>query len=64
MMGHSLIKLMLVAALVSSDATCACGTPIQMAIEGSKVVAHFKVGDSHCRLMDDHIRCSRVSGGD
>ena len=64
MMTHSLTKLMLVAALAGSDPARACETPIQMAIEGSKVVALFKVGDSRCSLIDSHVSCTRVSNGD
>ena len=63
-MTHSLTKLMFIAALAGSNAPRACETPIEMIIEGSKVVARFKVGDSRCSLIDGYIRCTHVSDGD
>lgn len=63
-MTHSLTKLMLVTALAGGDATPACETPIQMTTEGSKVVAHFKVGDARCSLIEGYIRCTHAFDGD
>jgi hypothetical protein len=35
-------------------------TNIEQHLEGGRVVALFKVGDSNCRLVNDEIRCTRV----
>ena len=34
---------------------------IQVATEQGKPVAQFKLGDSHCVLKDDLVRCTPVS---
>jgi hypothetical protein len=36
-------------------------SPIQVAMEDGKTRAQFSVGDSHCVLIDDQIRCSRIA---
>jgi hypothetical protein len=43
-----------------SAAAYAEQTNIEQHLEGGRVVALFKVGDSNCRLVDDQIRCTRV----
>jgi hypothetical protein len=34
---------------------------IQVATEQGKPVAQFKLGDSHCVLKDDQVRCTPAS---
>jgi serine/threonine protein phosphatase PrpC len=57
-----MLKSLLIAALLASTAAAyADQSPIQVAIEDGKTIAQFKVGDSHCVLIDDKIRCTRVT---
>jgi hypothetical protein len=39
----------------------AADNTIQVATEQGKPVAQFKLGDSHCVLKDDLVRCTPVS---
>lgn len=48
---------LIVALLVSLNAYTS-EVPIQVGIEDGKTVAHFKVGDSRCVLVNDQIRCT------
>ena len=48
------------ALLAGSCAAYAQETPIQVTREDGKTTAQFKVGDSHCLLVDDEIRCRRA----
>jgi len=51
-------SLVIAALLLSGSAHAADGT-IQVGREQGGPVAQFKVGDSHCVLKDDQIRCTR-----
>jgi hypothetical protein len=61
MRPQTLTRLMLVALLAGSAAAYAGERSIQVAIEGGKSVAKFKIGDSRCTLVDDQIRCTPVT---
>jgi hypothetical protein len=56
-----ILKSWLIAALLASATAYADQTPIQVAMEDGKTIAQFKVGDSHCVLIDDQVRCTPVS---
>jgi NAD(P)-dependent dehydrogenase (short-subunit alcohol dehydrogenase family) len=50
-----------IAALLAASCTAyAQETPIHVSMEDGKTTAQFKVGDSHCLLVDDEIRCTRA----
>ena len=53
-------KSLLIAALLMS-ATTHADNAIQVVNEYGRPVAQFKVGDSHCVLKDDQIRCTPVN---
>lgn len=59
-MTTKISKSLLIAALLMSGLTYA-DTAIQVVNEYGRPVAQFKVGDSHCVLKDDQIRCTPVS---
>ena len=61
MTTKTLAKLMIAALLAGSAAAYADETPIQIAMEDGKTTAQFKMGDSHCVLKNDQIRCTPVS---
>jgi len=50
---------LLIAALLMS-ALARADNAIQVVNEYGRPVAQFKVGDSHCVLKDDQIRCTPV----
>ena len=52
-------KSLLIAALLMS-ATAYADNAIQVVNEYGRPVAQFKIGDSHCVLKDDQIRCTPV----
>ena len=51
---------LLIAALLMS-ALARADNAIQVVNEYGRPVAQFKVGDSHCVLKDDEIRCTPVN---
>jgi hypothetical protein len=53
-------KALLIAALLASGLARAEGGAIQVVNELGKPVAQFQVGDSHCVLKDDQVRCTPV----
>ena len=53
-------KSLLIAVLLAAGAAHADGA-IQVVNELGKPVAQFIVGDSHCVLKDDQIRCTPVN---
>jgi len=53
-------KSLLIAALLMS-ATAYADNAIQVVNEYGRPVAQFKIGDSHCVLKDDQIRCTPVN---
>jgi hypothetical protein len=55
-----LLKSWLFATLLASVTAHAADQSIVIALEEGKQVASFKVGDSHCVLKDDQIRCTPV----
>jgi hypothetical protein len=53
---------LLIGALLGVAASAHAGeSPIQVAMEDGKTRAQFSVGDSHCVLIDDQIRCSSIA---
>ena len=52
---------LLIAALLASGAALAGDNAIRVSDEQGKPVAQFKVGDSHCVLKDDQVRCAPTS---
>jgi len=61
MTTKTLTSLLIGALLAVAAPAYADQSPIQVAMEDGKTVAQFKVGDSHCMLVDDQIRCSRIA---
>jgi hypothetical protein len=59
-MTAMILKSLLIAALLMS-ATAYADNAIQVVNEYGRPVAQFKVGDSHCVLKDDQIRCTPVN---
>jgi hypothetical protein len=57
---NALRDVAIAALLAGSCAAYAQQTPIQVAREDGKTTVQFKVGDSHCLLVDDKIRCTRA----
>jgi hypothetical protein len=55
-----ILKALLIAALLVSIGARAADTAIQIDRDQGTPVAQFKVGDSHCVLKDDKIRCEPV----
>ena len=53
-------KSLLIAGLLMSAAAYA-DNAIQVVNEYGRPVAQFKIGDSHCVLKDDQIRCTPVN---
>ena len=53
-------KSLLIAALLMS-ATAYADNAIQVVTEYGRPVAQFRIGDSHCVLKDDQIRCTPVN---
>ncbi len=54
----TLLKSLLIAALLACAHARAADQTIVIALEEGKQVASFKVGDSSCVLKDDQIRCT------
>jgi hypothetical protein len=54
----TLLKSLLIAALLVCAHARAADQTIVIALEEGKQVASFKVGDSSCVLKDDQIRCT------
>ena len=61
MMTNQVLKSVLMAALLAAGVARAGDNTIRVSNEGGKPVAQFKVGDSHCVLRDDRVRCTPVS---
>jgi hypothetical protein len=59
-MNARISRSLLIAALLMS-ATAYADSAIQVVNEYGRPVAQFKVGDSHCVLKDDQIRCTPVN---
>ena len=51
----------IVATWLLCGAAHASDNTIQVATEQGKPVAQFKLGDSHCVLKDDLVRCTPIS---
>ena len=61
-MTTKLLKSLLIAALLASAAVHAAEQqPIVIAQEEGEQTATFNVGDSHCVLKNDQIRCAPAS---
>ena len=56
-MTTKLLTSLLMAALLASSAAFAADDTIQVSMIDGKQQAQFKVGDSHCVLVDDRIQC-------
>ena len=57
-----LLKNLLITALLGSTTSYAAEQqPIVIAMEEGKQIVSFKIGDSHCVLKDDQIRCVTVN---
>lgn len=54
-------RLLITALLVSGTSHAAEQQTIVIAMEEGKQIVSFKIGDSHCVLKDDQIRCVRVN---
>jgi hypothetical protein len=61
MTTNQIRKGLLIAALLASGAALAGDNAIRVSDEQGKPVAQFKVGDSHCVLKDDQVRCAPIS---
>jgi len=61
MMTAKTLGNLLIAAWLACGLAHAADNTIQVATEQGKPVAQFKVGDSHCVLKDDQVRCTPVS---
>jgi hypothetical protein len=57
-MTIKLLKSLLIAALLASAAHAAEQQPIVIAQQEGEQTATFSVGDSHCVLKNDQIRCA------
>jgi hypothetical protein len=58
MTTKTILKSLLIAALLLSGYAHAADGTIQVAREQGNPVAQFKVGDSRCVLKDDQIHCT------
>lgn len=56
-MKAAIWKALVIAALLAAGLARAEGA-IQVANEYGRTVAQFQIGDSHCVLKDDQIRCT------
>ena len=56
----TLVQLLFSIVLTGSTAVYAVERPIQVDTEGGETVAVFRIGDSRCVLVDDHIICMPV----
>lgn len=61
MTTKTLTSLLIGALLAVAASAYADESPIQVAMENGKTRAQFSVGDSHCVLKDDVVRCSRIA---
>jgi hypothetical protein len=52
---------LLIGALLATAGSAYADETIQVAMEDGRTRAQFSVGDSHCVLVDDQIRCSRAA---
>jgi hypothetical protein len=59
-MTTKLLTSLLMAAL-SVSATATADNAIQVSMVDGKQQAQFKVGDAHCVLVDDQIRCTPLA---
>jgi hypothetical protein len=57
----TVLKTLLIAALLAYGAAQAADPAIQVVRDQGAPVAKFKVGDARCVLKDDQIRCTPVS---
>ena len=62
MNATTILKSLLIAALLASATAHAADQTIVIALEEGKQVASFSVGDSHCVLKNDQIRCVPMNG--
>jgi len=53
-----ILKGHLIAMLLAASCCYAADDGIQVAMEDGKTIAQFKIGDSHCALVDGQIRCT------
>jgi hypothetical protein len=61
-MTTKILTSLLIGALMAVAASAyADESPIQVAMEDGKTRAQFSVGDSHCVLIDDQVRCTRIA---
>jgi hypothetical protein len=61
MTTNQIRKGLLITVLLASGAALAGDNAIRVSDEQGKPVAQFKVGDSHCVLKDDQVRCAPIS---
>lgn len=57
----TVLKTLLIAALLACGAARAADPTIQVVRDQGTPVAQFKVGDARCVLKDDQIRCTPAS---
>ena len=60
-MTTKILTSLLIGALLAAASAYADESRIQVAMEDGKTRAQFSVGDSHCVLVDDQIRCTRTA---
>jgi hypothetical protein len=60
-MTTKILTSLLIGALLAAASAYADESRIQVAMEDGKTRAQFSVGDSHCVLVDDQIRCTRIA---
>lgn len=60
MINTSIVRGLLIAALLVSATVHGADKAIQVNREQGEPVAQFKIGDSNCVLKDDAIRCTPV----
>ena len=59
-MTTKILTSLLIGALLAAASAYADESRIQVAMEDGKTRAQFSVGDFHCVLVDDQIRCTRI----
>ncbi len=60
-MTTKLLISLLIAGLFASSAAFAADNAIQVSMIDGRQQAQFKVGDAHCVLVDDQIRCTPLA---
>jgi len=56
----TILKSLLIAALLAAAPGRAADNAIQVALEDGKTVATFKLKDSRCVLKDERVRCTPI----